>query len=99
MLNRALVTSTNGRIGRELNSSGDVTVDGFQSYWDCTGALTIGLGGTGTGNLKVTNGGLVSAAGGMTIGPLGTVTGDATIYADVINGGLVSPGNSHCALR
>jgi fibronectin-binding autotransporter adhesin len=98
VLNRALVTSTNGRIGRELNSSGAVTVDGFQSYWDCTGALTIGLGGTGTGNLSVTNGGLVSASGGMTIGPLGTVTGDATIYAAVLNGGLVGPGNSLGAL-
>jgi T5SS/PEP-CTERM-associated repeat protein len=90
----AVVSNTNGRIGREAGSDGVVTVDGAQSWWANTGALTIGLAGTGTASLSVTNGGIVSAAGGMSIGPLGTVMGDGSIYADVTNAGVVAPGTS-----
>jgi hypothetical protein len=42
----------------------------------------------------VLNGGSVDAAGGMQIGELGTLTGDGTVVADVMNGGMVAPGAS-----
>jgi T5SS/PEP-CTERM-associated repeat protein len=97
----AIVTSTNGRIGREAGSTGAVSVSGINSWWANTGVLTIGLAGTGTGDLVVYNGGLVTAAGGITIGPLGTVWGNGTLGtlgATVTNGGLVAPGSSPGAM-
>ena len=52
----------------------------------------MGLSGTGTSHAEVRNGGVLSAAGGMTIGPLGTVRGDGTIVANVMQpGGLSLP--------
>jgi T5SS/PEP-CTERM-associated repeat protein len=94
----AVVTSTNGRIAREVGSSGTVSVSGTNSWWANTGVLTIGLAGTGFARLDVNGGGLVTAAGGITIGPLGSVRGDGTLGTvggpPVVNGGLVAPGNS-----
>jgi T5SS/PEP-CTERM-associated repeat protein len=91
--NGAVVSNTNGRIGREAGSVGSVTVDSGSS-WVNTGALTIGLAGTGTASLSITNGGVVLASGGISIGPLGTVMGDGIILADVTNAGVVAPGTS-----
>ena len=87
----AIVSNTNGRIGRSAGSAGTVVVD--NSLWASTGVLTIGLSGTGTGTLTVANGGDVSAVGGVSNGPLGTVTGDGTIENNLANGGVVAPGN------
>jgi hypothetical protein len=43
----------------------------------------------------VQNGGVLSGAGGMTIGPLGTVRGNGTIVGNVLNySGIVAPGAS-----
>jgi hypothetical protein len=54
----------------------------------------MGLTGTGSAALEVRNGGVVSAAGVMVVGSLGTVRGDGTIVADVFNAGTVAPGTS-----
>ena len=87
------VSSFHGRIGREAGSSGTVLIDGPGSRWDASGVFTMGLSGTGTATLTVQNGGVLSAAGGMSIGPLGTVRGDGTIVANVnATGGFIAPG-------
>ncbi len=91
VLDGGRVQSTNGRIGREAGSAGTVLIDGPGSRWNASGVFTMGLSGTGTAALEVRNGGVLSAAGGMTIGPLGTVRGDGTIVADVFNAGTVAP--------
>ena len=85
ILDGGRVQSTNGRIGREAGSAGTVLIDGPDSRWNASGVFTMGLSGTGTSALEVRNGGVLSAAGGMTIGPLGTVRGDGTIQANVSN--------------
>ena len=97
----AVVTSTNGRIAREAGSKGTVTVDGPGSRWTASSVMTIGLPGTGAATLEVTNGGLVSVPGGITIGALGTVRGNGTIAASVISTGIVAPGRlpAHFTLR
>ena len=87
-----VVSSTNGRIGREAGSTGTVLIDGPGSRWNASGEFTMGLFDTGTATLTVQNGGVLSAAGGMTIGPLGTVRGDGTIVGNVDNiGGVIAP--------
>jgi T5SS/PEP-CTERM-associated repeat protein len=93
----AIVSNTNGRIGRSAGSAGTVVVDG--SLWASTGVLTIGLAGTGTGTLNVVNDGDVSAVGGVTNGPLGTVTGDGRIENNLANAGIVAPGSPVGTLR
>jgi len=47
-----------------------------------------------TAELEVRNGGVLSAAGGMTLGPFGWLRGDGTIAANVSASGLIAPGNS-----
>lgn len=71
---------------------GKVTVDGFGSGLDVAGALHVGVGGTGT--LTVKNRGTVTAGGGVTIGPKGSLLGNGEIDGDVTNLGEVAPGLS-----
>jgi T5SS/PEP-CTERM-associated repeat protein len=92
-----IVSNTNARIGRSAGSAGTVVVDG--SLWASTGVLTIGLAGTGTGTLDIVNDGDVSAVGGLTNGPLGTVTGAGRIENNLANGGIVAPGSPVGTLR
>jgi T5SS/PEP-CTERM-associated repeat protein len=94
-----VVSSTIGRIARASGSSGTVVIDGANSRWSASNVFTMGLFDTGTATLNVQNGGVLSATGGMTIGPLGTVRGDGTLVADVFNAGTVAPGTSPGTLR
>jgi T5SS/PEP-CTERM-associated repeat protein len=90
-----VVTSFLGRIGRNPGSTGTVLIDGAGSRWSAGNVFTMGLAGTGTATLEVRNGGVLSVAAGMSIGPNGTVRGDGTIAANVsAAGGLIAPGNS-----
>jgi T5SS/PEP-CTERM-associated repeat protein len=89
-----VVSSTNGRIARDAGSRGTVLIDGPGSSWLVDGDITMGQTGTGTAALDVRNGGVVSAAGGMIIGSLGTLVGDGTIATFVFNDGTIAPGPS-----
>ena len=85
-----------GWIGGEPGSSGVVTVTGQGSLW--LNFADIYVGGSeidpgGTGLLNITNGGIVEA-GAVLIWPSGTLTGDGTVVASVINTGAIKPGNS-----
>ena len=60
------VSNSTGYIGREDGSTGEVTVDGSGSTWTNSGDLLV-VGYEGTGTLNITNGGLVSVAGTLTI--------------------------------
>ena len=93
-----VVTSFHGRIARSAGSTGTVLIDGPGSRWNASGAFTMGLH-VGlflvpTATLEVRNGGVLSAASGMTIGQFGVVRGDGTIVANVTNSGYIAPGNS-----
>lgn len=62
--NGGSVTNTDASIGDtfNLNSVGTVVVDGAGSTWTNSGS--IGVGNVGTGSLTISNGGVVSSAGG-----------------------------------
>jgi T5SS/PEP-CTERM-associated repeat protein len=95
------VTST-GVYLSSASSNNFIVVDGTGSTWTNTGVFYISVPlviAPGTGTLTVSNGGVVSATFGLQIGPLGTLTGDGTIIADVSNDGVVAPGTSPGALR
>jgi T5SS/PEP-CTERM-associated repeat protein len=97
----AHVTSiSNAYIGYILTSSfplvtgtGTATIDGTDSRLMVGGDFFVG--GTGIGTLSITNGGGVSVAGTMYVGPSGIVKGNSTLTANVSNqGGIVAPGLS-----
>ena len=48
----------------------------------------------GAGYLRIDDGGVVSATGGMTIRSTGQLVGNGTIIANVVNEGDVAPGDS-----
>ncbi len=61
--NGGVVTSASGAIGTFNGSTGSVTVTGTDSRWAITNALQISqTGSTGTGTLKILNGGVVTAS-------------------------------------
>ena len=69
------VSNTEGWIGKWINGSGTVTVDGAGSSWTNSESLTIGWRGSGT--LAIENGGSVSNTDsilGVQTGSIGTVT-------------------------
>jgi len=93
------VTSTDGlgsfSLGTTARGVGTLTVAGADSRVQING-IPITVGGGGTGDLVVSNGGTV-AADGINIGASGTISGaGGTISGDVIVGadGTVAPGNS-----
>jgi outer membrane autotransporter protein len=65
------VTSTDGVLANEANTTGNVTIDGVGSSWKLSGGLKIGN--LGTGTLDVTGGGLLSAALASSINSLSTL--------------------------
>jgi T5SS/PEP-CTERM-associated repeat protein len=78
-------------IGRFTGSKGTATVDGPGSKFETVGGLKVGHEGTGT--LRVQNGGVVSASGGVSVNnALSQVTGDGTIVSNLTNHGTISPG-------
>jgi T5SS/PEP-CTERM-associated repeat protein len=89
------VQSREGDIGFFGASEGSVTVDGADSLWLVAFTLQVGL--KGTGKLSVTNGGAVEAVR-IDVGSLGDVSGDGVLTGDVVNRGVVAPGNELGAL-
>lgn len=88
------VTNTVGYIGTGTNATGIATVTGANSLWQNSGALTVGSS-FGQGTLNIENGGVVSATNGVTIGSIGSLSGNGgTLDSDVINHGLISLGSS-----
>ena len=87
-----LMNAGNGYVGVGAGEAGEVTIDGAASAWHNTGTVQIGAAGTAT--LKLISGGTVSAGGNLTIGSLGTLAGNGTAAATVLNTGTVSPGLS-----
>ncbi len=89
----ATVSNTDAFIGFSSNSTGTVTVQGPGSAWNSTGQVT--LGDTGRGVLKVMNGGVVAATGGIHLKVGGTLSGDSSVVANIFNdGGAINPGAS-----
>ncbi|MEX2168355.1 MAG: hypothetical protein WD851_03520 [Pirellulales bacterium] len=87
-----VVSSAIGRIAQWTGSNGGVLIDGSSSSWNVSGEFTMGKSGMGTSTLILQNGGVLSAADGMTIGTLGTLRGDGTIVGNVlVGGGTIAP--------
>jgi T5SS/PEP-CTERM-associated repeat protein len=80
----------NSYIGPNAGQAGQVHVSGSGSLWSNDGTLQVG--GDGSGVLTLEAGGQVSAAGGVTVGFSGSLLGNGTVSADLVNGGLVVPG-------
>lgn len=88
--NGGVINDANATVGNQTGSIGAVTVDGSGSHLNNTGTLSIAPSGTGT--VDITNGGSVTANGGTTVGPKGTVAGDGTITTPtLVNNGTVAP--------
>ncbi|ABI58980.1 PEP-CTERM sorting domain-containing protein [Nitrosomonas eutropha] len=92
------VVSEQGYLGYQAGSTGAAVVTGVDSRWDNLGNLYIGGNASSTGgqgNLVVNDGGVVSADEGATIWSVGSLAGKGgMLEGDVINHGLISPGNS-----
>jgi T5SS/PEP-CTERM-associated repeat protein len=84
----AIVTSGTTEIGVSPTANGAVSVNA--STWTNNGDFTVGV--VGKGKLTVSFGGVVSAGGLFTVGPQGTVEGNAHVAATVRNRGIVAPG-------
>ncbi len=92
------VASFAAAVGSSSKGSGMIEVTGMGSRLDVTTLVRLGLTAAGlpggTGELKVSDGGLVKAAE-IDVGPGGKVRGNGTIEGNVINmGGLIAPGFS-----
>ena len=97
--NGGVVSNVNGKIDPERlpTGVGTVTVDGAGSTWNNSGALSVGINGTGT--LNIQNGGVVNVGGGagavtlaQNAGSFGTLNignggGAGTLNAASITGG------------
>lgn len=84
-------------LGDKAGSAGTAVVTGtnsrLENYLLYVGGNIDGAG--GSGKLIINDGGIVSATGGVTIWSTGSLSGNGgTIEGDVINHGLISPGNS-----
>lgn len=89
--------TTAGTIVSAPPQSNSILIDGPGSRWSTTGQFLVSIGfflDGGPGLVTVSNGGVLSAAGGLQIGALGTVKGDGTIIGNVVNGGVFAPGKS-----
>jgi T5SS/PEP-CTERM-associated repeat protein len=89
------VQSREGDIAIFGGSEGLVTVDGADSLWSVAITLQVGL--KGIGKLSVTNGGAVEAFR-IDVGSLGDVSGDGVLTGEVVNRGVMAPGNELGAL-
>ena len=73
----AHVTSGTGQIGFASTGNGRVRINGAGSQWNNTESLYVGV--VGTGDVIVSNGGVVDVDDLLSIGPLGMVQGNSTI--------------------
>lgn len=91
------VVSEQGYLGYQTGSTGAAAVTGTDARWDNLENIYIGgnaSGAGGQGNLVINDGGVVSADEGTTIWSAGSFSGKGgTLEGDVINHGLISPGN------
>jgi T5SS/PEP-CTERM-associated repeat protein len=92
--NGGVVNDGSTTIAQNPGSTGTVDVMGSGSTLNNTGTLSVGPAGIGT--LDVIDGGAVTANGGTTVGPNGTVTGDGTITTPtLVNNGTVAPAGAN----
>jgi len=82
----------NAYVGTQSAGAGSVRINGPLASWNNTGELFLGNGGQGT--LVLENGGSAEAAGGITIGNSGMISGDGAVTGNIINAGILSPGQS-----
>ena len=78
------VQAAYGYIGYDSGVTGAVTVDGSGSTWTSDYGLSVGIYGNGT--LNITNGGLVSVAGALTIDD----NGDDDSFINMATGGMLA---------
>lgn len=83
-----LETTGLAMVGATTSATGEVAVSGAGSHLDVTGSLAVGRGG-GTGSVTVSDGGAVSAGGGITVGTTASSTGVLNIGAAA--GGAAAP--------
>lgn len=77
----------------ESESSGTITVTGSKSTLAITDDLNVGVGDSAT--LRVSEGGLVQVGGVLAVHSAGILSGNSGILqGNVVNSGLVAPGNS-----
>ncbi|MBN1911855.1 MAG: PEP-CTERM sorting domain-containing protein [Pirellulales bacterium] len=89
------VSNLDGSIGYESTSSGSVKVDGIGSTWTNHNCLFVGDYCYGSGTLEITNGGLVSAFGGLRIDD----DADGDSYINIATGGMLALyGNAQASL-
>ncbi len=90
------VSSDSAFVGTNPGARGMVTVDGLGSTWTNSGDLEIGgseFDPSGMSDtLIVSGGGAVSVGGLLFVEPAGTVAGNSTLSAFIVNRGVVSPG-------
>jgi T5SS/PEP-CTERM-associated repeat protein/autotransporter-associated beta strand protein len=82
--------------GYNTSGSGAATVSGANSLWTLNNSLLVGQ--LGPGQLRIENGGHVSASGGLEIESMGQLIGDGSIQAQVFNNGSVTPGGASGAM-
>jgi T5SS/PEP-CTERM-associated repeat protein len=88
-----VANGTNAYLGRNApTADGTAIITGAGSSWSIFQSLFVG--GAGKGTLTVADLGTVSAAGGVLVGPRGTIDGDGTIFGNVLVEGVVAPGTS-----
>ncbi len=91
------LTSAGGRVAVDLTSITNVLVTGTGSAWISTDVISVASGAANPNTISV---GIVSVTDGATItattlqvGDRGSLRGDSTVVADVVNGGEVDPGS------
>ena len=87
----ATVSSFSGHVGTHEGGSGRVVVTGTGSTWTCSENLLVGGGGTGS---VVTTAEARVEAQEIQIFPGGNVSGTGIIAGQIVNHGVVSPGES-----
>jgi T5SS/PEP-CTERM-associated repeat protein len=88
------VSSNTTSIGQSTATAGMVVVDGVGSTWTSTSDITLGTGNASLlrDTLFVSHGGAVSVAGLLFVESSGTLAGDGTCSATLLNRGQVRPG-------
>jgi T5SS/PEP-CTERM-associated repeat protein len=91
ILTGGTLSNTDGFVGAQAGSVGTVSISGAGTHWMNRGNLLIGNAGQGT--VTVTEGAIVTVQGLLTLGAQGRLGGNGTLEANILNHGIVSPGN------